>query len=173
MAAVLQEDIETQSEFSDESNQKFNRLWSRLFWMFGLQLHIDEGNYFPKWKKSVIILLPRVLSLAFENLNDEMECAILLTRALTNAKLNAFRRRYRYLSHLFIFGFEFTQEISFNLSLIKCLFCIDNTFLPKPSMASLIHSRIRKHIRKCICNTYRDYSSDHISDDALWVKNSR
>uniref|UniRef100_T1IP31 Gustatory receptor n=1 Tax=Strigamia maritima TaxID=126957 RepID=T1IP31_STRMM len=64
MATTVQsflKDIEAQSQFSDESNQKLNGLWSRLFWMFGLQLHNDEGNYFPKWKKFVIILLTRGL----------------------------------------------------------------------------------------------------------------
>uniref|UniRef100_T1JHM0 Gustatory receptor n=1 Tax=Strigamia maritima TaxID=126957 RepID=T1JHM0_STRMM len=49
-----------------EYTRKFNRLWSRLFWLYGLQLHYgDEENSFPKWKKSVIVLLPHLLTVLF------------------------------------------------------------------------------------------------------------
>uniref|UniRef100_T1JKG9 Gustatory receptor n=1 Tax=Strigamia maritima TaxID=126957 RepID=T1JKG9_STRMM len=51
------------SQLTVECTRKFSRLWSRLFWLYGLQLHHDdEENNLPKWRKSVIILLPRIFA---------------------------------------------------------------------------------------------------------------
>uniref|UniRef100_T1JLE7 Gustatory receptor n=1 Tax=Strigamia maritima TaxID=126957 RepID=T1JLE7_STRMM len=63
---VMPKNIEENSQLRDEYTRKFNRLWSRLFWLYGLQLHYDdEGNSFSKWKKFVIVLLPRLLTVLF------------------------------------------------------------------------------------------------------------
>uniref|UniRef100_T1JM61 Gustatory receptor n=1 Tax=Strigamia maritima TaxID=126957 RepID=T1JM61_STRMM len=62
---VKPRNIEEDSQLR-EYTRKFNRLWSRLFWLYGLQLHYgDEENSFPKWKKSVIVLLPHLFTVLF------------------------------------------------------------------------------------------------------------
>uniref|UniRef100_T1IP30 Gustatory receptor n=1 Tax=Strigamia maritima TaxID=126957 RepID=T1IP30_STRMM len=62
MIRAIPKDIEEQSEFNDEYSHKFNRLWLRLFWLYGLELNNVEGNQLPMWRKRAIILLPRLLS---------------------------------------------------------------------------------------------------------------
>uniref|UniRef100_T1JLS2 Gustatory receptor n=1 Tax=Strigamia maritima TaxID=126957 RepID=T1JLS2_STRMM len=54
--------IEENFQSQKKCTRKCNRLWSRLFWLYGLQLHDVEENHLPKWKKSAIILLPRLLA---------------------------------------------------------------------------------------------------------------
>uniref|UniRef100_T1JL20 Gustatory receptor n=1 Tax=Strigamia maritima TaxID=126957 RepID=T1JL20_STRMM len=62
---VMPRNIEEDSQLRKYTH-KFNRFWSRLFWLYGLQLHYDdEGNSFSKWKKSVTVLLPHLLTVLF------------------------------------------------------------------------------------------------------------
>uniref|UniRef100_T1JM62 Gustatory receptor n=1 Tax=Strigamia maritima TaxID=126957 RepID=T1JM62_STRMM len=61
---VIPKNVEDHSQLRVECTRKINRLWSRLFWVYGLQLHHDdEEHYFPKWKKFVFVLLPRLYAL--------------------------------------------------------------------------------------------------------------
>uniref|UniRef100_T1JNL9 Gustatory receptor n=1 Tax=Strigamia maritima TaxID=126957 RepID=T1JNL9_STRMM len=63
---VMPRNIEENLQLRDEYTRKFNRLWARLFGLYGLQLHYDDDeNPFPKWKKFVIVLVPHLLTVLF------------------------------------------------------------------------------------------------------------
>uniref|UniRef100_T1JP41 Gustatory receptor n=1 Tax=Strigamia maritima TaxID=126957 RepID=T1JP41_STRMM len=58
MMSRIPKNINHYSQFT----RKFNRFWTRLFSVYGLQLQHVEENICPKWKKYFIVSLPRIFS---------------------------------------------------------------------------------------------------------------
>uniref|UniRef100_T1JJU7 Gustatory receptor n=1 Tax=Strigamia maritima TaxID=126957 RepID=T1JJU7_STRMM len=88
---------------------EFNFHLLRIFVFFEYIFYIIYTQFFLDITVLYFSYMCKLLSLAFKNLNEEMERSFGSTSILTNAKLNKFRRQYRHLSHL-------AEQISENFS---------------------------------------------------------